>query len=243
MSKFKVEKLADDVTLYCGDCREVIPTLKGVDAVISDPPYGIQDLIGGYGRTQLTSEKGGSNDRHIANDKDLRVVSEAFTLARKQLKNAWVAAFYSCRITPKFFKDMTMFRENEYFGEMVWNKKTPGLGTQIRYQHENVAFWRVGKPEQLNDCMSLFDFVALRGTARSDGSSHPHEKPDQVMLNVVGAVPGKLVLDPFMGTGSTGAAAVKLKRGFVGVELNPKYFDVACKKIGAAIKQPQAFWE
>lgn len=245
-TKVRKEQLADNVTLFCGDCRSVIPTIKGVDAMIVDSPYGIQDLIGGYGRTQLSKDRGGSNDRHIANDKDLNVVGEAFALARKVLaKNAWVAAFYSCRITPVFFKMMEAagYADHEYFGEVIWNKKAPGLGTQIRYQHENVAVYRIGKPEQLTDCMSLFDYIALKGDTRSGEGSHPHEKPDKVMDNVVGMVPGGLILDCFMGTGSTGAAAVRAKRGFVGIELDPKYFDVACKKISKAISQPEAFWE
>lgn len=246
MSKVRKEQLADNVTLYCGDCREVVPTLKGVDALISDPPYGIQDLIGGYGRTQLSKDRGGSNDRHIANDKNLDVVGEALGLARKVLtRNAWVAAFYSCRITPTFFKMMEAagYREQDYFGEWIWDKKTPGLGTQIRYQHENVAVYRIGKPEQIADCMSVNTFIPLKGETRTGEGSHPHEKPDRVMDSVVAPIPGKLVLDPFMGTGSTGAAAVRAKRGFVGIELNQKYFDVALRKVGAAIKQPVAFWE
>jgi DNA modification methylase len=245
-AEVRVEQLADNVTLYCGDCREVVPTLKAVDAFISDPPYGIQELIGGYGRTQLSKDRGGSNDRHIANDINLVVVGEALALVRKILtKNAWVAAFYSCRITPTFFKMMEAagYGEHEYFGELIWDKKVPGLGTQIRYQHENVAVYRIGKPEQLTDCMSVTTFIPLKGNARSEDSGHPHEKPDRVMDNVVSMVPGKLILDCFMGTGSTGAAAVRAKRGFVGIELDPRYFEVAVKKISKAISQPEAFWE
>jgi site-specific DNA-methyltransferase (adenine-specific) len=246
MAKFREEMLSDNVRLFLGDARDVVPTLRGIDAVVVDPPYGIQDLIGGYGRTQLSKDRGGSNDRHIANDKNLDVVGEVFALARKVLaKNAWVAAFYSCRITPTFFKMMggAGYREDEYFGEVVWDKKAPGLGTQIRYCHENVAFFRVGKPEPLADCMSLFSYVALKGETRSGEGSHPHEKPDQVMQNIVRVVPGKVVLDPFAGTFSTGAAAVKLRRGFIGIELDPKYFEVGLKKVSAALKQPEAFWE
>lgn len=247
------EKLSDNVRLILGDAREVVPTLKGagIDAMVTDSPYGIQDLVGGYGRTQLTTGVKGTkmdarrvNDLRIHNDRDLKVVGEVFALARSIMnKNAWVAAFYSCRITPRFFKDMSMFTEDEYFGEMIWNKKAPGLGTQVRYCHENVAFWRLGKPEPLADCMSLFEFAALKGTTRSEGSSHPHEKPDKVMDNVVSVVPGKVILDPFCGTGSTGAAAVRAKRGFVGIELDPKYFDVACAKVAKALATPTAFWE
>lgn len=246
MSKIRREQLADDVVLYCGDCRQVIPELKlskDVD-VVSDPPYGIQELIGGYGRTQLTKGTAAKNDRHIANDKDLKVVTDAFALMRAQLKNAWVMAFYSCRITPIFFKDMKMFREDEYFGEIIWDKKTPGLGTQIRYQHENVAVWQLGKPPALWDTMSLVQYTSLKGDSRTEGSRHPHEKPHNVMLHVVGALPDKrTVIDPFMGTGSTGAAAVQKKKGFIGIEYEPKHFEIALKKVGAAIKQPVAFWE
>jgi DNA modification methylase len=56
-------------------------------------------------------------------------------------------------------------------------------------------------------------------------------------------VPGKIILDPFMGSGSTGVAAVQLKRGFIGVEFDQKYFDIARKRISEALKQPVAFWE
>jgi site-specific DNA-methyltransferase (adenine-specific) len=56
-------------------------------------------------------------------------------------------------------------------------------------------------------------------------------------------VPGKIVLDPFMGTGSTGAACVRLRRGFIGIEFDPKYFEFARKKIDATLKQPFNFWE
>ena len=229
----KIEQLSDNVTLYCGDARKIIPILK-LDkvSVVTDSPYGIEDLVTGYGRTYK-----GIGHKTIANDKNLDVVDDVFKLLRKQLRNAWVAAFYSARISPKFFKVMESY---EYFGEMIWDKRAPGFGAQIRYQHENVAFFKIGKPKELNDTMSVISYATMKGENKSD---HPHEKPHQVMLNIVGAVPGGVVIDPFMGTGSTGAAAVQLKRGFIGIEVDQKHFDVARKKIGAAIKQPVAFWE
>jgi DNA modification methylase len=244
MTKARKEQLADNVILYCGDSREIIFELKGIDAVVTDPPYGIEDLVEGYGRTDIAR-----NFKHtrIANDQNLNVVSEVMAYARKVLaRNAWAVVFYSCRITPKFFKMMESagYRDTEYFGEVIWDKKAVGLGTQIRYQHENAAFYRLGKPEQLMDLPSVTMF--MRATSKVvdiKNTPHPHEKPDQVMQNIVQALPSKLILDPFCGTGSTGAAAVKLKKGFVGIEINPKYFEMAIKKVGAALKQPVAFWE
>ncbi len=246
----KQEQLADNVTLYCGDCRDIIPTLPRVNAVVSDPPYGIQELVGdrGYGR-QGNLDRKTKTEPKIANDKNLDVVTEVFELIRtSQIKiknwNAWVAAFYSCRITPDFFKAMENY---SYFGEVVWDKKAPGLGSQIRYQHENVAFFKIGKPEMMTDTASVLSYAAVKGATATIvddvHGKHPHEKPHQVMVNIVNMVPGDLILDPFMGTGSTGAACVELRRGFIGCELNEKYFDIAVKKIGAALKQPVAFWE
>lgn len=238
--KVRKEVLAENVVLYCGDCREVIPTLdlKGA-CVVSDPPYGMQETVGniGYGRKQ--SQKSGLTDAHIHNDQNLDVVGEVMTLVQKQFakKPAWIVAFYSARMSPSFFETMNMF---DYFGEIIWDKKAPALGGQIRYQHENIAFFKNGKPEQINDCLSVLTYAALKGDNRS---THPHEKPDRVMDILVGAVPGRTILDPFMGTGSTGAAAVRARRGFVGIELEPKYFEIAIKKVGAALKQPENFWE
>jgi hypothetical protein len=70
-STFREEYLADNVRLICSDCREIIPTLDKVDGVVTDPPYGIQDLVTGYGRTLLN--RIGTTDRHIVNDRNLDV--------------------------------------------------------------------------------------------------------------------------------------------------------------------------
>lgn len=226
VTKIKKEQLADNVTLYCGDCREILPTLGKVDCVVSDPPYGIEELIGGKYWGGLT----------IANDKNLDCVTQVFHLIKQKFNNVWIVAFYSCRISPTFFKSAAMF---DYFGEKIWDKKNLGLGNAIRYQHENIAFFMLGKPEPLESGPSVLTYMR----PNQKEVVHPHEKPVQVMHNICSVVPGKIILDPFMGTGSTGVAAVQLKRGFVGVELDPKYFDYARKRISDALKQPTAFWE
>jgi len=224
---FKIEQLSDNVTIYCGDSREIIPLVGKVDAVVSDPPYGIEDLVEGYGRSH----------RNIANDKNLNCVIEVLNLIKQTQNNIWLATFFSSRISPLFFQSTSML---DYFGEIIWDKKNIGLGTQIRYQHENIAFFKIGEPPPLNDVGSVLTYTVLKGEARS---IHPHEKPTQVLNNLCAVVPGKIILDPFMGTGTTGAGAVQQKRGFIGIELNPAYFDLARKKISAALAQPTAFWE
>ncbi len=164
---FHSEQLANNVTIYCGDCCEVLPSIGKVDAVISDPPYGIEDLVGGYGRTQLS--KTGQNDRNISNDENLNAMVEVLNLIKQRNDNIWLALFYSCRISPLFFQATSML---EYFGEMIWDKKVMGLGTNIRYQHENIAFFKLGTPPPLNSTQSIISFAALKGVDENIASQH-----------------------------------------------------------------------
>jgi site-specific DNA-methyltransferase (adenine-specific) len=73
------------------------------------------------------------------------------------------------------------------------------------------------------------------------GEVHPHEKPIQVMHNLCRIISGETILDPFMGSGTTGVAAVQLKKNFIGIEIDPKYFDISCKRISEATKQEMLF--
>jgi site-specific DNA-methyltransferase (adenine-specific) len=222
----RTEHLSDSVTVHMADCREIIPTIK-VDAVVTDPPYGIQTLVTTYGR------KFKNKFKTIEGDKTLNVCIDAFNLINKHQTNIWLAAFYSPRIKWEFLR---LTADLDEFGEIIWDKRIPGMGTSIRYQHENIAFFKIGKPPALNDCFSVLTFRRVAG-------EHPHEKPVQVMHNLCSCIPGQSILDPFMGSGSTGVAAVQLHKKFVGIEIDPKYFDIACRRIGEALKQPYAFWE
>lgn len=69
---------------------------------------------------------------------------------------------------------------------------------------------------------------------------HPNEKPVELMMRLCAKVPG-LILDPCMGSGSTGVAAIKLGRKFIGCEVVPEYFEIACERIAAAWSQPRLF--
>jgi len=227
----KLECLSDRVSLYHGDCREVIPSLEPVAAVVTDPPYGIQDIAMWYGRDRKT----------IEGDTTLEACREVFNLLAQHQNNIWLMAFYSCRISPEFFitaNRITIVYKGRfnYFGEIIWDKKILGLGTDIRYQHENIAVFKIGEPPDLRSLPSVLSFTRVSG-------EHPHEKPVQVMENLCHAILGETILDPFMGSGSTGVAAIGLNKKFIGVEIDQKYFDLACKRISNAMKQPKAFWE
>lgn len=91
-------------------------------------------------------------------------------------------------------------------------------------------------------CWTNIAFAARTKTAsRRDGNHHPTQKPVDVMLWTIGFTKGCSILDPFMGSGTTGVAAVKLGRRFTGIEIDPGYFDIARRRIEAALKQPDMF--
>lgn len=214
------KQVIGDCTLFRGDCRDILPTLTDISVVAMDPPYGIEELVGGYGR-----------DGHkIENDKNLDVCCDALKLIAQHFRKCWIFSFYSSRISPQFFECASSL---EYFGEIMWDKKAPGMGNAIRYQHENIAVFKQGNPTPLS---AIFSIVQ----AYRDPEKHPHQKPIALMRRLIEITTGR-VLDAFMGSGSTGVACAKLGRPFVGVELTAEYFDIACRRIEEAYGEPELF--
>jgi DNA modification methylase len=217
----RVEQIGD-ATLFLGDCRGIIPTLGKVDSVVSDPPYGIEDLVGGYSRSGAT----------IQNDKNLDCCFEALNAIAARSTDLRMTIFYSCRITDQFFARAAHL--GSYIGEIIWDKKAPGMGAPLRYQHENIAIFEKGAPPPMPDTISII--VDMRTPIL-----HPHQKPPTLMQHLCNVAGGATILDMFMGSGSTGVAALKLRRKFIGIELDEKHFDTACRRITEASKQDGFF--
>ncbi|MBX3533385.1 MAG: site-specific DNA-methyltransferase [Xanthobacteraceae bacterium] len=213
---FRKEILAEGIELYLGDCREILPTLGKVDAVVTDPPYG----IGKDGQKQTTGGHGGRKGYEFLGwDKD-RPEAETFKLLL-------------------YAADRHIIWGGNYFADLfpatgkwlVWDK-----GQRINQSDGELAW----TSEQ--GALRIFDLnrVALM----TDGAQHPTQKPVELMKWCVEQFPNaKSILDPFMGSGTTGVACVKLGRKFIGIEIEPKYFDIACKRISEALKQPDFFVE
>lgn len=220
-------------TLYLADCRDVLPTLAPVDAVVTDPPYGTENAGGGYGRRQ-NYDIGDGRGRVISNDADLSVVADVWPMLSRIVPLGWVLAFYSPRMTPEFCAATAAL---PWFGGLTWFKRQPGLGRTIRYNHEAVAVFRQGDAPTPPAAI----FSTLHGFCAP--VDHPHLRPVDVLAEMVtfAARAGQSVLDPFMGTGTTGVACAKLGRRFVGVEIEPKYFDMACRRIEAAGRHADLF--
>lgn len=235
----RVEHLSEGVTLYQGDCREILPSLEA-DHVISDPPYE-DELHNAIGRIRRTDGRemvqelgfGGINaDRKIVSSECVRVSKGwviLFTLAegvrawRDDLQEAgakWdtTLAWIKPDASPRF--------NGQGAARGFENAVTCWAGTGYRN-------WNAGGKR------GVYTHCVNKGR---DGW-HPTEKPVPLMKEIILDYThyGQTILDPFMGSGTTGVAAVKLGRKFTGIELEPKYFDIACRRISEAIKQPDLF--
>jgi site-specific DNA-methyltransferase (adenine-specific) len=215
-----------DCELYQGDCLDILPTLGKVDAVITDPPYGTQGSAGGYGRRQLHLSSG---MRTIKNDEDLSMVKKMLPLLAHN--NCYALIFHSGKKTKDF---IFAIGDLEYTGSIVWDKKMMGLGYKVRYSHENIAVLKLGEGGKINYGIdSVLEFI-------EGDKLHPHQKPIALMNKLITWQNGS-VIDPFMGSGTTGVACAQLGRKFIGIELDQKYFDIACKRIEQAYAQGQLF--
>ena len=121
----------------------------------------------------------------------------------------------------------------------MWDKEDMALGNGFRNQHELILHAAKGVPK-----------VHHRGTANvlrckrvSASDDHPTEKPVGIMERLISVVSGsgETILDPFMGSGTTGVAAVKNNRDFIGIEVDPAFFDIACRRIEDAQRQQRMF--
>lgn len=218
----RIETLADGITLYQGDCREILPTLGKVDAVVTDPPYGID-----YGK--LMEGKGDGNGG----------------LDTNRWKDYGPFVWDKSRPDPEIFKAMlvccgdAIIWGGNYFADLlpptmrwlVWDKcQAFSLADfELAWTSQNAAgrTFRYSRPEALRD-----------------GRHHPTQKPVELMKWCLNFIPSaRVILDPFMGSGTTGVAAVSLGRKFIGIEIEPKYFDIACRRISEAMRQGDLFIE
>ncbi len=206
----KIETIGD-ATLYLGDCMDILPTLPKVDAVITDPPYGIKRFEKG----PLRFDKTGEYKNGITWDKAPEKAFFDLLLSKGENSIIWGANNFE-------------LPTSEYF--LVWDKQQ----TVSNFASAELAYTNIKIPAK------VFRFsIHQHNQIEKD---HPTQKPVDLMAWCIDFVPkAKTILDPFMGSGTTGVAAIQMGRKFIGIEREPKYFDIACKRIEQAVAQPRLF--
>lgn len=216
-------------TLYLGDCREVLPFVKA-DAVITDPPYGISYVSAWrkQGKTEmLTADDCAPTDTVQMMAQAINEGGALYLATRYDVAAQWNDAILEAGLimkTPIYWD-----KGNHTSGDLEGD-----YGAQV----EIFIFAHKGRHLLRGKRLSNLWLVP-----RDVASDHPTPKPVRLMEKMVAASTdmGGVIADPFMGSGSTGVAAVKMGRSFVGVEIEPKYFDMACGRIEQAQRQAQMF--
>lgn len=233
-----------NATPYLGDALEVLPALSGVDLVITDPPYSSgartdsERQVRGAMLRSMEDSDWFSHDSMTTWGFSWFLRSAMSALRPSLAQGAHVYVFIDWRQTPNVYGMLEAcgYRVNQC---LVWDKRHFGMGAFWRNQHENIVFASNGSPADMLDrgMGSVLDFPAVPHLTRQ----HPTEKPVALLSALIEAVPGKVIFDPFMGAGSTGVAAVKAGRRFIGCEINPHHFETACKRLEAAYSQGDFF--
>lgn len=195
----RVERIGN-ATLYLGDCREILPTLPKVDAVITDPPYGI-----GIAANPV-------RQKHAKQDWDDAPPTPELILevvAKGDVAVIWGGNYFGLPPAQCF---------------LVWDKCQP---EDFSLAMCEMAWTNIKKPAK-----------SFRMSVTSYAKEHPTQKPDGLMAWCIKhAGNPQTILDPFMGSGTTGVACMNLGRSFIGIEREPKYFDIACRRIEDAQRQ------
>ena len=213
---FRTETLADGIVCILGDCLEVLPTLGRFDAVVTDPPYG----IGKDGQKRTTGGHGGRKAHDFKGWDKERPARDLFEL------------LLAC-------SDQQVIWGGNYFADML-----PATGKWLVWDKGQRINQSDGELAYTSQDGALRIFTQNRVALLLEGAEHPTQKPLEVMRWSLLQVPSaRHVCDPFMGSGSTGVAAAQLGRKFTGIEIDPGYFDIACRRIEAALKQPDLFVE
>ena len=212
------EERIGDCRLILGDCLEVMPTLGKVDAVVTDPPYGIGYSHGGGGG-KLAKSTRLHHMPIIGDDRQFDPTPWIKQAAILWGGNHFAGSLPASQAWLAWDKRCADYSNDQADCELAWT---------------NLAF-----PAR------MFRHVwngMLRGPESKTPRVHPTQKPVALMEWCLGFLPdAQTILDPFMGSGTTLVACAKLGRKGIGIEIDPEYFEIACKRVEEAYRQPDLF--
>jgi DNA modification methylase len=200
--------------IYCGDCLEVLPLLldESIDLVVTDPPYGIGGTSGTKGK--MRSHKLAYNGFLDSPEYIKKTVIPAFKLSLQICNRAIVTPGPIC---------LCYYPNPDSFG-CLWQPATVAMQKWGRADSQPIFYY--GKDPRSG---KTIDFCSIKNTEGPPKTIHPCAKPIKIwswLLNK-GSLVGQLILDPFLGSGTTALAAKQLGRKFIGIEIEPKYCEIA----------------
>lgn len=213
----------DHVTIYHSDCREVLPSLGQFDAVVTDPPYGINDAP----LDRPGGRDGNLNTWHPPSDWDHSIDPEWCAMACTAAP--LVAWFGHWRKRHEVEQAMTY----PIRAEVIWAKDRH-VGPPCPFGMRDERIWLFSEtgitPRRFDT--TVWD---VPGIASWDYKHHKNQKPIALMLRLLQWLPGDSIVDPFMGSGSTLRAAKDLGRRAIGVEIDERYCEIAATRMGQEV--------
>lgn len=249
----RVERIGE-ATLYLADCLQVLPTLRDVDAVITDPPYSSGGAFRGDRAADVRDKYVQSDSAamglpgFIGDNRDQRGFHFWSALwcsaAREACASGALCAFFSD------WRQLPVSTDYMQAGAWIWRGIVPWVKTNPRPQMGRFAaqcefvIWGSNGPMPVDRGVGCLPGFFQYDTERS--RDHVTQKPVDLMLDITQSVlraasPGALVLDPFMGSGTTGVACARLGRRFIGIEQTVAHFETSCNRIYEAAAQGSIF--
>lgn len=232
--------------LILGDCLKVMPLLPsgGIDMIWTDPPYGHSNHDGDL-NARLNDHRE-IDSKPIANDDadGMRRVVDGMLSEAVRLLSADCCCCCCCggggpKPTFAWVADRMDRSGLSFFHSVIWDKKNPGLGWRYRRQHEMVmvSHRTGGKLLWANDAVAARNIFSMMPPRDRD---HPNEKPVKMVEHFlqIHSLQNQTILDPFMGSGTTLVACQRMGRNGIGIELDPDYFEIACRRVDEAARQP-----
>jgi len=208
-------------TLYLGDCLEILSDIGRVDVCITDPPYGM-NFVSNYRKEKYNK---------IENDNNPDMALKIINWAKENVN-------FSTYIFGRW-ENITDYPNPK--SVIAWIKNNWSMG-DLNHEHarqSELIFFYPGQNHSWGGARPT-DIVYAD---RTGNNYHPTEKPELLMRKIIGWTKGSTILDPFMGSGTTGVACVQTGRKFIGIEISEKYFDIARKRIELEAAQGDLFME
>jgi site-specific DNA-methyltransferase (adenine-specific) len=214
------KEIIGDATLYLGDCMDILPTLDKVDAVITDPPYGM-NLNTDSTRFTVGGSLGIKRPKILNDDKPFDP-TPLLSIGKIQILFGW-----------------NHFAQRLPVGStLIWLKQQPSAFGSFLSDAE-LAWCSKGNGVWAFFCPRSIATAVREGMGNV---AHPTQKPIAFMKWCIEQAGNpQTILDPFMGSGTTGVAAIQMGRKFIGIELDPTYFNITCERIERATRQEDMF--
>lgn len=227
----------DWATIYCGDCREILPLLDPVDLIVTSPPYNlIREWSGGgpnSSRKQLEKKYGQWYEDSVPEEEYQNIQKEILQACVKICNGS---IFYNHKIRYAYkrrgqiYHPLDWIRGFTIWTEIIWDRLGGEGGNTPRFLLSDERIYQINRPAVWNGNMG---YTTVWKIPPESGIDHvcpfPLEIPRRCIITC--SNPGHTILDPFMGSGTTLVAAKKLNRKSIGIEIEPKYCEIAVKRL------------